>query len=216
MTAAYCPIIPMKAARKIPACDYLRVGGRDRRFLFDLINLGVAAAAKIPIMPSYDQWDKLTVKNEKKLIPPLALVQVPQNSFIACADVQFNLYGTPVGTSNSSLVILQNDTLTRTDIDVFNIQKYINDSDGIKLRFINSGIDDIMHYVEQISSSDNSNIKIKTWHKVYYPTTLILAGTVAVIVVLIQVATTITFLFKFKVCRRKHHLTILKSISPSN
>ncbi|CAF4581113.1 unnamed protein product, partial [Didymodactylos carnosus] len=41
MTAAYCPIIPMKAARKIPACDYLHVGGRDRRFLFDLINSGV-------------------------------------------------------------------------------------------------------------------------------------------------------------------------------
>ncbi|CAF4400215.1 unnamed protein product [Didymodactylos carnosus] len=87
-------------------------------------------------MPSYDQWEKLTVKNEKKLIPPLALVQVPQNSFIACADGQLNLYGAPVGTSNSSLVILQNDTLTRPDIDVFNIQKYINDSDDIKLRFI--------------------------------------------------------------------------------
>ncbi|CAF1266123.1 unnamed protein product [Didymodactylos carnosus] len=44
-------------------------------------------------------------------------VHVPPNSFYACADGQFNLYGTPVSSNNTSLIIISNNTLSRPDID---------------------------------------------------------------------------------------------------
>ncbi|CAF1386548.1 unnamed protein product, partial [Didymodactylos carnosus] len=68
-------------------------------------------------MPSSDQTGELSARNEKKVIPPVSLVHVPSNSFYACTDGQFSLCGTLVSSSNTSLIIISNNTLSRPDID---------------------------------------------------------------------------------------------------
>ncbi|CAF1492468.1 unnamed protein product, partial [Didymodactylos carnosus] len=103
----------------------------------------------VPVMPSSDEIGELSARNVKNFIPPVSSVHVPPNSFYACADDQFNLYGTPVSSSNTSLFIISNNTLSRPDIDVFTIQKTINDTYLSNLKFIDSEINDIIDLITQ-------------------------------------------------------------------
>ncbi|CAF1528788.1 unnamed protein product [Didymodactylos carnosus] len=204
-----CLIQVLSTNTKLSSCRYEHVEDADHYTL--QLNGGYWAVSSnrtlecvlVPVMPSSDEIGELSARNVKKFIPPVSLVHVPPNSFYACADGQFNLYGIPVSSSNTSLIIISNNTLSRPDIDVFTIQKTINDTYLSNLKFIDSDIDDIIGLITQ-TPSPNIDIQIRNnWNQMSSSSrTFIISGTIIAAFIII-LTITIIYLVKCKPCNSK-------------
>ena len=92
---------------------------------------------------------KLIINNIRIQLPPVALISVSPMTTIICEG--FSLVGRPLSKTNSSITLISNGTLHRTDIDIFNITMKLHENWDVK-QFNTKSIDDILGFIEKTPS----------------------------------------------------------------
>ena len=93
---------------------------------------------------------KLIINNIRIQLPPVALISVLPMTTIICEA--FSLVGRPLSKTSNGITLIFNDTMHRTDMDVFNITMKLHENWNVK-QFNTKSINDILSFIEKTPSA---------------------------------------------------------------